>query len=66
MALQRLDSIWAQLFPAEQQRVLQLLIEKVIVSRDHLEVRLRGNGIERVVLEMPTTAGEQVDEEVAA
>jgi DNA invertase Pin-like site-specific DNA recombinase len=66
VALQQLDSIWAQLFPVEQQRVLQLLIEKVIVSPDHLEVRLRANGIERVVLEMPTTAGEEIDEEVAA
>ena len=66
VALRQLDSIWPQLFPAEQQRVLQLLIEKIIVTPDHLEVRLRANGIERVVLEMPTTAGEQVDDEVAA
>jgi site-specific DNA recombinase len=28
----RLDQIWDQLFPVEQQRVVQLLVEKVIVS----------------------------------
>ena len=65
-ALQQLDLIWAQLFPAEQQRIVQLLVEKVIVSNEHLEVRLRASGLERVVLEMPTTPLAQLDAEAAA
>jgi site-specific DNA recombinase len=34
----RLEGIWDQLFPAEQQRIVRLLIEKVIVSPNDLEV----------------------------
>ena len=32
VAMTRLDAVWEQLFPAEQQRIVRLLIEKVIVS----------------------------------
>jgi len=57
VALRQLGAIWEQLFPVEQQRILQLLVEKVIVSAENMEVRLRANGIEQVVLELsaPTT-----------
>jgi hypothetical protein len=48
----QLDAIWDQLFPAEQSRIVKLLVEKVVVSPTGLEVRLRANGIERVVLEL--------------
>ncbi|KVC62673.1 recombinase [Burkholderia ubonensis] len=58
VAMTRLDAIWDQLFPAEQTRIVKLLVEKVIVSPDDLEVRLRANGIERLVLELrPATDG---------
>jgi site-specific DNA recombinase len=52
VAMTRLDAIWDQLFPAEQTRIVKLLVEKVIVSPNDLEVRLRANGIERLVLEL--------------
>jgi site-specific DNA recombinase len=52
VAMTRIDAIWDQLFPAEQSRIVKLLIEKVIVSPNNLEVRLRANGIERLVLEV--------------
>jgi len=52
VAMTRLDAIWDQLFPAEQIRIVKLLVEKVIVSPNDLEVRLRANGIERLVLEL--------------
>ncbi|WP_249417472.1 hypothetical protein [Pusillimonas minor] len=52
VAMTRIDTIWDQLFPAEQTRIFKLLIEKVIVSPTDLEVRLRPNGIERLVLEL--------------
>lgn len=49
-----------KLFPAEQTRIVKLLVEKVIVSPNDLEVRLRANGIERLVLEMnPKPKAEQ-------
>jgi hypothetical protein len=66
VAMTRLDSIWEQLFPAEQQRIVRLLIEKVIVSPSDLEVRFRPNGIEVLALELqPESAAEDVEEAVA-
>jgi hypothetical protein len=62
----RLEAIWEQLFPAEQQRIVRLLIEKVIVSPNDLEVRFRPNGIEVLALELqPETVAETVEEAVA-
>ena len=62
----QLDSIWEQLLPAEQQRIVRLLIERVIVSPDDLEVRFRSNGIEVLALELqPENVAETVEEAVA-
>jgi hypothetical protein len=44
-----LDPLWDQLFPAEQARIVQLLVERVIVRHDGLEIRLRVEGIGSVV-----------------
>jgi hypothetical protein len=59
MAMGRLNDVWDQLFPAEQTRIVKLLVEKVIVSPNDLEVRLRANGIERLVLELRPEPVEQ-------
>jgi DNA invertase Pin-like site-specific DNA recombinase len=48
-ALQRLDPLWDQLFPVEQARIVQLLVERVIVRLDGLEIRLRVEGISSLV-----------------
>lgn len=62
VAMTRLDAIWDQLFPAEQTRIVKLLVEKVIVSPNDLEVQLRANGIERLVLELrPEPVEQQVE-----
>ena len=65
VAMTRLDAIWDQLFPAEQTRIVKLLVEKVIVSPNDLEVRLRANGIERLVLELRPEPVEQQAEAMA-
>ena len=54
-----------QLFPAEQTRIVKLLVEKVIVSPNELEVRLRANGIERLVLELQPPAAAQPEKAMA-
>jgi hypothetical protein len=41
--------MWGQLFPAEQARIVQLLVERVIVRLDGLEIRLRVEGISSLV-----------------
>jgi site-specific DNA recombinase len=48
-ALQRLDPLWDQLFPAEQARILQLLVARVLVRLDGLEISLRAEGIDSLV-----------------
>jgi site-specific DNA recombinase len=51
-ALERLDPIWEELFPLEQHRIVSLLVERVEVHEDGLEVRLRGDGLRSIVAEL--------------
>ena len=50
--LARLDGIWDDLFPAEQERIVRLLIEEVVVHVDHLEVAVRPDGLRTIVGEL--------------
>jgi site-specific DNA recombinase len=45
-------TVWAELFPAEQARIVQLLVERVDVQEDALEVRIRAEGIASLVGEL--------------
>ena len=45
-------SLWAELFPAEQARILRLLVERVDVQADGLEVRVRAEGLASLVAEL--------------
>ena len=47
-----LDPLWAQLFPAEQARVIQLLIERVEVGTSGLKIHFRDRGITQMVTEV--------------
>ena len=44
-ALQQLDPLWDELFPAEQARIVALLVERVDIGTDGLNVRFRDNGL---------------------
>ena len=44
-ALEQLDPLWDALFPAEQARILRLLVERVDIGEDGAEVRLRVDGL---------------------
>ena len=44
-ALLQLDPLWDELFPAEQARIVQLLVERVDVRMHGVEVRLRPDGL---------------------
>jgi hypothetical protein len=48
-ALQRLDPLWYRLFPVEQARIVQLLVERVTVRLDGMEIILRVEGIASIV-----------------
>jgi site-specific DNA recombinase len=45
-------TVWAELFPAEQSRLVQLLVERVDVQEDALEVRIRAEGLASLVGEL--------------
>lgn len=44
-ALLDLDPLWNELFPVEQARIVQLLVERVDVTVDSLSIRLRTEGL---------------------
>ena len=51
-ALERLDPLWDELFPAEQARIVHLLVERVDVSPDGADIRLRTEGLTNLVTEL--------------
>ena len=44
-ALARLDSLWEELFPAEQQRIIHALVDRVVVGPTGADIRLRVEGL---------------------
>lgn len=51
-ALERLDPLWDELFPAEQARIVQLLVERVDVSTEGADIRLRTEGLTNLVTDL--------------
>jgi hypothetical protein len=45
-------TVWTELFPAEQARIVQVLVERVDVRDDALEVRVRAAGLVGLVAEL--------------
>ena len=56
-ALMQLDPLWAELFPAEQARIVQLLVERVDIGLNCLTVRLRIDGLAGLAREMAVKEG---------
>jgi site-specific DNA recombinase len=55
-ALLEFEPLWNELFPAEQARNIQLLVERVDVSTDGVEIKLRIDGISSLVGEMASNS----------
>jgi DNA invertase Pin-like site-specific DNA recombinase len=51
-ALARLEPLWDELFPAEQQRIVRSLVERVTVGLDGAEIRLRVEGLAGLVRDL--------------
>jgi hypothetical protein len=51
-ALQKLDPLWDELFPAEKERIVKLLVQEVVVGQDSLLIRLRLHGLNSLVAEL--------------
>ena len=51
-ALDRLDPMWGELFPAEQARIVQALVERVVVGPTGADIRLRVEGLAGLVRDL--------------
>ena len=51
-ALERLDPLWDELFPAEQARIVRLLVERVEVGPAGADIRLRVAGLASLVRDL--------------
>jgi hypothetical protein len=51
-ALGALEPVWEELYPAEQARILRLLIERIDVAHDGISVTLHAAGIRSLVAEL--------------
>ncbi|MDR3533708.1 MAG: recombinase family protein, partial [Rhodopila sp.] len=54
-ALERLDPLWNELFPAEQARIIRLLVERVEIGPAGAAIRLRVAGLAGLVGELGST-----------
>ena len=45
-------TVWNELFPAEQARIVRLLVERVDVKEDAVEIRIRAEGLASLVTEL--------------
>ena len=53
-ALHRLDPLWDELFPAEQARVVQLLVERIDIAPEGADIRMRTEGLTKLVADLGT------------
>ena len=51
-ALEGLDPLWDELFPAEQARIVQLLVERIDISPDGADIRLRTEGLTNLIADL--------------
>jgi len=58
-ALTRLDPLWDELFPAEQARIVRLLVERVTVSDGGAEIKLNLEGLAGLARELGVPGDER-------
>jgi DNA invertase Pin-like site-specific DNA recombinase len=58
-ALARLEPLWDELFPAEQQRIVRSLVERVTIGLDGAEIRLRVEGLASLVRDLGLVGSER-------
>ncbi len=61
-ALLKLGSFWDHLFPAEQKRITQLLIERVVIKSHGVDIEYRASGLENIVHELQQAINNNVKE----
>ncbi|HPQ72197.1 MAG TPA: recombinase family protein [bacterium] len=61
-ALRNLDQAWEELFPSEQARIVALLIERITVANEGIDVRYRHDGLHTLVADFRDIEEEPIDE----
>jgi hypothetical protein len=62
-ALTEFEQLWDELFPAEQARIVELLVQRIDVHPDHLDITLKVDGLTSLHSELrPTTELQQAAE----
>ena len=61
-ALQRFNDLWEALFPAEQARIVRLLVDRVTVGPDGMAVDLRNNGISTILRDLNASTSKEAAE----
>lgn len=51
-ALHEFDALWSELFPREQARIIQLLVERVEVDPDGVNIKLKLDGVSSLLAEL--------------
>ena len=59
-ALQRFNDLWQALFPAEQARIVRLLVDRVTVGPSGMAVDLRNNGIADLIRDLNASTSKEV------
>ena len=57
--LNSLDRIWNELYPAERERLLRLIIERITVNQDGLVLVLKADGLSSVIAELAPSGASQ-------
>ncbi|GHC67337.1 recombinase family protein [Neogemmobacter tilapiae] len=60
-ALTQLDRLWDELFPAEQARIVALIVERIDIGTEGLNLRLRVDGLANIAREMSAQALEAAE-----
>ena len=55
-ALAEFEPLWSGLFPAEQARIIELLVERIDISRTGIDLRLRVAGLTSLCNDLRRTA----------
>ncbi len=52
-SLASIEAVWERLIPAEQGRIIRLLVEKVVVRPNNLDITLKSNGMKSLAQSLP-------------
>ena len=58
-ALRRFEDLWGELFPAEQARIVQLLVQRVDVSETGADITLKVEGLSVILHDLRSTTHRQ-------